>query len=387
LKAKYAQHREIEFLGQLQDPLPTIFACDVGLLPSWFVSESVPSTVIEYLACGKPVIATTIGSIPQMIAREGREAGLLIPYDLPQPAFVDALYDAMLRYMTDHALWEEHRSNASIVFDGQFNLERVAAEYLDFFAEAAREAQPRVPHTMGTAAPERGKTNLLAIRARLDDLGNHSHTSLKFQDDVLNFIREHAHRGEAVIEVGCYRGGMTGQLADICAELDKRLYVIDISEEYLAIAKASVRAVTNDSHVRYYHGDLSGFARDRVCNRSVILVVIDGDHSYRGVVEDIAALYSVNPLPYAAAFHDVSLRYAARHLEDIRVDLAVRDSLGPQVQYRQLGEVAGQGATLATRPREDSHYHEQGMPEGVLLICADHVLQRTNGMQKKHALS
>ncbi len=388
LKTKYAQHREIEFLGQLQDPLPTIFACDVGLLPSRFVSESVPSTVIEYLACGKPVIATTIGSIPQMIAREGRDAGLLIPCDLPQPAFVDALYDAMLRYMTDHALWEEHRSNASIVFDGQFNLERIAAEYLDFFAEAVREAQPRVPHTMGTAAPERRKTNLPAIRARLDDLGNHSHTSLKFQDDILNFIREHAHRGEAVIEVGCYRGGMTGQLADICAELDKRLYVIDIDEDYLEIAKASVRAVTNNGNVRYYHGDLPGFARDRVCNRPVILVVIDGDHSYRGVVEDITALYSMNPLPYAAAFHDFSLRYAASHLDDIRVDLAIRDSLGPRVQPWQLGEVAGQGATLRTKPgEEDSHYHEQGIPEGVLLICADHVLQRTSGMRNKHTPS
>jgi glycosyltransferase involved in cell wall biosynthesis len=138
LKAKYAQQWGIEFLGQLPDPLPTIFVCDVGLLPSRFVSESVPSSVIEYLACGKPVIATTIGSIPQMIAREGREAGLLIPYDLPQTAFVDALYDAMLRYMTDCALREEHRSNASIVFDGQFNLERVAAEYLAFFTEATR---------------------------------------------------------------------------------------------------------------------------------------------------------------------------------------------------------------------------------------------------------
>src|SRR5439155_7044278 len=47
LKTKYAQQQEIEFLGQLQNPLPTILACDVGLLPSRFISDSVPSTVIE----------------------------------------------------------------------------------------------------------------------------------------------------------------------------------------------------------------------------------------------------------------------------------------------------------------------------------------------------
>lgn len=140
LRAKYARQPGVEFLGQLQDPLPTILACDAGLLPSRFISESVPSTVIEYLACSKPVIATTIGSIPQMIVREDQEAGLLIPYDLPQAAFVDVLYSAMLRYMTDHALWEKHRSNASIVFDGQFNLEQIAAKYLAFFAETTWRA-------------------------------------------------------------------------------------------------------------------------------------------------------------------------------------------------------------------------------------------------------
>ncbi|PWB56952.1 MAG: hypothetical protein C3F06_00215 [Candidatus Methanoperedenaceae archaeon] len=136
LGKKYAKYEEIEFKGLMQDPLPAIFLCDIGLLPSRFVSESMPSTVIEYLACGKPVIATTMGSIPEMIVCDGRKAGLLIQHDLTQKLFEEALKEAMLRYLRDQALLEEHKRNARIIFNAQFDLENVAQQYLSFFSEA-----------------------------------------------------------------------------------------------------------------------------------------------------------------------------------------------------------------------------------------------------------
>jgi glycosyltransferase involved in cell wall biosynthesis len=77
-----------------------------------------------------------MGSIPDMIACDGREAGLLIQHDLRQESFVDALREAMLRYMKDQVLLDEHKRNARIIFDAQFDLEKVTQQYLTFFSEA-----------------------------------------------------------------------------------------------------------------------------------------------------------------------------------------------------------------------------------------------------------
>ncbi len=372
LREKYSTHEEIEFLGLAQDPLPAIYSCDVGLLPSRFMSESMPSTVIEYLACGKPVIATIMGSIPEMIAWECREAGLLIRNDLKQELFVDALREAMLRYMKDQVLVEAHMRNARIIFDAQFDLGKVAQQYLTFFSESISN----VHREISANCPEKDGTWIYhTIRQRLDELGNHSHTSLNFQDDILNFVRKHGSCGNAVVEVGCYRGGLTAQLAFLCAQLGKLLYVIDISEEYLTITKNTVRAICNDKHVRYYCGDFSCFVQDGICTSQVILTFIDGDHRYEGVVKDIKALYSMKPIPFAMAFHDFSLRYATDELENIRVDQAIIDCLGLGIRYQALGEIAGQGKILRTTPGEDGHYHEEGSSEGVLLICSDHALR------------
>lgn len=43
---------------------------DVGLLPTLFPHESLPTVVIEYVYCGKPVIASDVGEIEQMIRSE-----------------------------------------------------------------------------------------------------------------------------------------------------------------------------------------------------------------------------------------------------------------------------------------------------------------------------
>jgi hypothetical protein len=82
----------------------------------------------------------------------------------------------------------------------------------------------------------------------------------------------------------------------------------------------------------------------------------------------------MKPKPYAAAFHDFSLRYSIRELQDVRVDKGVCDALDNAI-YRPIGEVAGQGRILQTTPGVDSRYHEPGTPEGVLLPCHENHLR------------
>jgi glycosyltransferase involved in cell wall biosynthesis len=48
-----------------EDVVSAIMAADIFVSPSFF--ETFPSTILEALACGKPVIATRVGGVPEII--------------------------------------------------------------------------------------------------------------------------------------------------------------------------------------------------------------------------------------------------------------------------------------------------------------------------------
>lgn len=206
------------------------------------------------------------------------------------------------------------------------------------------------------------------IRDELRHLGNHSHTSDAFQDDILHIIETERDRGGCVIEVGCYRGGLTAQIAAICLKWQKQLYVVDINADYLNIAKLSVATAVEQDNTIYFLGSLTDFYASGVLVHDPILVFIDGDHRYAGVVQDITAILASERPPYAVAFHDFSLRYANADLADVRVDRAIYDNFGSAIRLAPLGEIAGTGLTAKTEPQADGHYHQFGQPEGVLLL-------------------
>ncbi len=132
LKEKYANYGEITFLGQQKKPANFYARCDVGLLPSRFKSESVPSTVIEYLACDLPVVATAIGSVPEMIVADGKEAGFLVPLSSDWKFKTEILQEFMLRYMNDNDIYLTHKENTQIVFDKLFDIKYLGNEYVQF---------------------------------------------------------------------------------------------------------------------------------------------------------------------------------------------------------------------------------------------------------------
>ncbi|WP_176450059.1 glycosyltransferase family 4 protein [Geodermatophilus saharensis] len=80
-----------------QDPAPHVAAADVVLVPSRV--ESFGLVAVEALLLGRPVVATRIGGLPEVL-RDG-ETGLLVPADDPR-----ALADAVLRLLADPRLAE-----------------------------------------------------------------------------------------------------------------------------------------------------------------------------------------------------------------------------------------------------------------------------------------
>lgn len=85
----------ILFAGFSPIPLEYIQHFDVCMLPTLFSYESLPTVVMEYLYCGKPVIATDVGEIRKMISDDkGNIAGRMLDFvdqQIEETQFVAAM--------------------------------------------------------------------------------------------------------------------------------------------------------------------------------------------------------------------------------------------------------------------------------------------------------
>jgi L-malate glycosyltransferase len=138
LKKKYTDSRII-FGGFTSSPLEIVAKLDVGLLPSYYTSESLPTTIIEYLALGKPVIATAAGEIPLMLDVEGASpAGILIPVCDPAK-MVEPLFAAMSKLMLDDILYDQLSANCHKAFE-KFSMNNCVDSYLDVYVKEKKHA-------------------------------------------------------------------------------------------------------------------------------------------------------------------------------------------------------------------------------------------------------
>jgi glycosyltransferase involved in cell wall biosynthesis len=126
---------QVHFVGFAPNPIDWVRLFDVGLLPSYFASESLPNSIAEYLFCGAPVVATRIGEIPQMLEVPGQGlAGVLIEQNGRGLSNPDALTAALQVYLTSASLLAQHKALAALCFD-KFRMERCVAAYETMFAQ------------------------------------------------------------------------------------------------------------------------------------------------------------------------------------------------------------------------------------------------------------
>jgi glycosyltransferase involved in cell wall biosynthesis len=112
-----------------------VLEADVFVFPSVLKAESLPTVVIEALYCGKPIIATDIGEVKEMMVISGRDEipGIVLDAD-DKVHLIDALVGAMKRYVDDRALLQQHSSLAKEAFR-KFDMETCARKYLKVFEE------------------------------------------------------------------------------------------------------------------------------------------------------------------------------------------------------------------------------------------------------------
>lgn len=112
--------------GARQDMADIMRSLDVFVLPS--LSEASPITLLEAMASGIPVVATSVGGVPDLV---GTTRGTLVA-----PSDPAALAAAMQGYIDAPSLARRHADAARAFVVEHFNIDTTAAAYAALYAPA-----------------------------------------------------------------------------------------------------------------------------------------------------------------------------------------------------------------------------------------------------------
>lgn len=126
LARSFGLHDRVCFLGH-QENMPDVYASiDILVQPS--LKEAMPMTVLEALAAGKPVIATAVGAIPQLVLNN--RTGLLV-----RPCDVTGLANSMARLLSDTGLRQQVGRDGQAWVSHHFSAEAMARKYLNVYEQ------------------------------------------------------------------------------------------------------------------------------------------------------------------------------------------------------------------------------------------------------------
>ncbi len=121
---------DIIFAGVQQDILSIINLCDLIVLSSLF--EGLPLTILEAMALGKPVVATNVGGIPELV--ENGKTGLLVPARNPEK-----LAEAILCLLKNKKLAQEMGRKGRIRVQQFFHLRNMIKETENVYLGLVKE--------------------------------------------------------------------------------------------------------------------------------------------------------------------------------------------------------------------------------------------------------
>ena len=121
-------HRVV-FTGRREDVPAVTAALDVAVLPSYREAQGL--SVLEAMALSRPVVASNVGGIPEMI--QDGITGLLVPPRDPQ-----ALAGAIVRLLEDHPLADTLGRAGHNLVHSRFCIEQMISSIADLYDEGAR---------------------------------------------------------------------------------------------------------------------------------------------------------------------------------------------------------------------------------------------------------
>src|SRR5689334_4456632 len=116
--------RHVLLPGFRPDVLSLLKTFDVFVMPS--ITEGLGTSILDAMACGKAVVASAVGGIPEVVAAE--ETGLLVPARNPT-----ALAAAVVRLLGDRPLADRFGAAGRTRVEQRFTAERMVQETLDVY--------------------------------------------------------------------------------------------------------------------------------------------------------------------------------------------------------------------------------------------------------------
>ena len=128
---------KVIFTGNVQDPVPYLGALDVFVMSS--VSEQMPMSLLEAMACGLPALCTDVGDIREMLGEAG--SPVVVPSENPG-AYADAMRLLACNVETRAALGAGNRERCI----ARYSLEHMVRSYEDEYYAAL--GLPHAPMSM-----------------------------------------------------------------------------------------------------------------------------------------------------------------------------------------------------------------------------------------------
>ena len=235
-------------------------------------------------------------------------------------------------------------------------------------------------------------TSLEDIRKILADKKSLSQTTLSYQADVFETTINCLEEGDCVIEVGVFKGGISCQLAFLLEDTGKTLVLIEVVDEYLQWSKQLIQDIGLTTPATYFNGTLEQFVNAHP-DIKPSLIIVDADHSYKGVCYDIQQIKRIKTPPVAAIFHDLSLRYCrGENALRVRIDKALVDAyLMHGYKYQRIGASSRSQETDSRLQRimtvsaewGDYHYHDRNSSEGMLVVLNEKKFKRCSPLTWK----
>lgn len=120
------QDNWLDIKGQVpfKETIREMKSCDVFVLPTY--TEGFPNVILESMACGCPIIASSVGAIPEMLEEEeGRHYGILI-----DPQNEMNLKTAILTLLSNDNLKVECGNNARKRVYARYNIQTVSNQLI-----------------------------------------------------------------------------------------------------------------------------------------------------------------------------------------------------------------------------------------------------------------
>lgn len=127
--------KQVEFLGRVEDAAAFMAGCDIGAVAS-MGSEAISRVAIEWLATGKPVASTSVGSLPEILT-EGETAYLLPPEE------PELMSRHLIRLIEDAELRKSFGEAGRRRYEKLFTAERLAADTERFYEDVLQPVPSR----------------------------------------------------------------------------------------------------------------------------------------------------------------------------------------------------------------------------------------------------